>query len=282
MSQKVLGTAQLARMYGISRRTETSLSRIEAIRMLKEAEELGFSAIDTAPVYGQAEKLVGMANLNIQIHTKLDPGLTVKMSIDNSLSNLQTEALDLVYVHDFSAVLAPNSTVIDELNELKGQKLKRIGVSIYQIDEFAFIEADSRIDVIQVPFNVFDQRFSLLQSQQTIGDQRDIFARSLFLQGLLLLEIDQYPEAHRNLVPYGLAFDAIARKHGISRLEAAIGFAQAQSHFSGLIFGIDSPKDLREISNTCDFLDFHSVIVSELQNLTCPNFELVDPRLWQA
>jgi hypothetical protein len=79
----ILGTAQLMRKYGVINRRNSSNSIDEAVGLLKKAEELGFYAVDTASICGEAEIAVGLSGINQEIHTKLDPELEVKQSLEN-------------------------------------------------------------------------------------------------------------------------------------------------------------------------------------------------------
>jgi aryl-alcohol dehydrogenase-like predicted oxidoreductase len=86
---KILGTAQLARSYGAVTRRTSNLSEVDAIRLLQLAEIKGFHAIDTAPIYGTAEAIVGRSGVKLEVHTKLDPTRSVIDSVDSSLRLLK-------------------------------------------------------------------------------------------------------------------------------------------------------------------------------------------------
>ena len=95
----ILGTAQLSSPYGI-----TNLSTIEktpptVYSFLQQAKHLGISTIDTAPAYGAAESLIGKSGLGFRVHTKLDKNLTSEESLKASLSALNVDLIDLLYVH---------------------------------------------------------------------------------------------------------------------------------------------------------------------------------------
>jgi len=101
------------------------------------------------------------------------------------LSELHVDVLDILMFHSFTTYYQ-NATVIDEMMMLKlNGKIKFLGVSIYTNDELLKVIEDDRIDVIQLPFNLFDnfnKRGSLLKLAKEKG--KIIHSRSAFLQGL--------------------------------------------------------------------------------------------------
>lgn len=277
---KILGTAQLARSYGAVTRRTSDLSEVDAIRLLQLAEIKGFHAIDTAPIYGTAEAIVGRSGVKLEVHTKLDPTRSVIDSVDSSLRLLKREVLDVVYLHDSTLIKDPNSSVISSLYELVGVKVKRIGVSVYDEAEFTIADADPRIEIIQVPFSIFDQRSKSFRSHKTTKTQAEVVARSIFLQGLILLHPSAYPEEHQRLIPHGKALNLVAEKHGLSLMEVAIGFAKFHDFYSNYVFGTDTEQDLLEINAVFDRVSLSSDIIGELELLRCDDFSAVDPRLW--
>jgi aryl-alcohol dehydrogenase-like predicted oxidoreductase len=280
MISKTLGTAQLVRSYGAVSRRPSIQSELAAIKLLKLAEEKGFRAVDTAPVYGPAESVIGRAGISLEVHTKLNPSESVASSIENSRRLLNRDLLDLVYIHDSSVITDPNNRVVASLAELVGTKVKKIGVSVYDVSEFRAADADPRIDVIQVPFNIFDQRSASFRLNTSGWPPKQVVARSIFLQGLLLLSPTDYPKQHHGLLPHGTHLATVAEKHGLSLLELAIGFAKQNSLFSELIFGIDSSPDLLEISDVFDRIFLGEDVMRDLRSVKCVNSLLVDPRKW--
>ena len=276
----ILGTAQLCRSYGIGNRVPAPNSINQAVDFLLKAQKLGFDAIDTASVYGDAEKAIGISGVKLEVHTKLDPRLEVLESIEKSLKLLNRDHLDLTYIHDSQVILYPDDKTLSTLVTQIGGTVKRIGISVYSMSEYLAAVADPRIDVIQVPYNVFDQRFRLTSPMTENSHNPDVFIRSVLLQGLLLLNPMNYPVKLRNLVPNGLAFLEVLGRYNVSPLEAIIGFARNNKKFTGLIVGINSMNDLTEIMEIYGSVELDPTFIKELEGLAVEDNSLTDPRNW--
>ena len=159
--------------------------------------------------------------------------------------------------------------------------IKRIGVSIYTQREFLQAANDDRLDVVQVPHNLYDRRFEFGKSGNDDKPEFSIYARSIFLQGLLLLNPAEYPQQNHVLREYGYKIDEILSKYGISRLNALIGFEKIQTNFDGMIVGIDSVADLEEIHEIYETINLENELVSELLGFPAPEESDVDPRNWK-
>lgn len=189
-----LGTVQFGLDYGISNaQGQVNSESITAI--LQQGHNADISWLDTAYLYGSAEANLGEQPLAQQfsIITKL-PELTAELTARSALScsliRLKRPQVDTVLLHRPEQLLGAQGTKIyKELQTLRDENLcRRIGVSVYTPAELKAILDQFQIDVVQLPLNVFDQRFyqqGLLQRCQDLGIS--VHIRSLFLQGLLLM-----------------------------------------------------------------------------------------------
>ncbi len=189
-----LGTVQFGLDYGISNvQGQVNSESITAI--LQQAYNADISWLDTAYLYGSAEANLGEQPLAQQfsIITKL-PELTAELTARSALScsliRLKRPHVDTVLLHRPEQLLGAQGTKIyEELQTLRDENLcRRIGISVYTPAELTAILDQFPIDVVQLPLNVFDQRFykqGLLQRCQDLGIS--VHIRSLFLQGLLLM-----------------------------------------------------------------------------------------------
>jgi aryl-alcohol dehydrogenase-like predicted oxidoreductase len=131
--------------------------------------------------------------------------------------------------------------------QARGQ-VEKIGVSVYTAEEIEVVMEALRPELIQVPVSVFDQR--LLRSghlRALKASGVEVHARSIFLQGLLLME----PEA----LPVGLerarapleSFRALARSQSLTLVESALGFVLGLPEVDVAICGVNSSGHLGEI-----------------------------------
>jgi aryl-alcohol dehydrogenase-like predicted oxidoreductase len=276
----VLGTAQLTRQYGAVSRREDALTGSAAADLILKAESLGFKAIDTAPGYGNAETIIGNSGTNLAIHTKFVPELDPIHSLDLSLKKLCLDSVDVVYFHDSKAAVASNLSEIRDIKDALASKAKSLGASIYTESEFLAALEHPSIDIIQIPLNVMDRQFGKELRKFAIESNKQIFVRSIFLQGLL---ISQEPRAHRvpdGLEPYLKQLDELSLLLQIPNLDLAMGWILSLPYVSGVIVGVNRIDDLQAIGRAISRPALDSETISLLEMLDLPPRNLVDPRNW--
>ena len=96
---------------------------------------------------------------------------------------------DTLYLHNPRDILGENGLEIYKiLKNLKSKQIiKNIGISVYTPKTMLEIINKYQIDIVQFPFNVFDNRFnsdSILSELEKKSIK--VYLRSIFLQGLLI------------------------------------------------------------------------------------------------
>ena len=120
--------------------------------------------IDTSPMYGESERVVGLAidgrRDGVHLATKVwcrgqDTG---KAQIANSFRLLRTDFIEVFQIHN----LVDWQTHLPELERLKAEgKIGLIGVTHYSVatfPELMVIMRTGRIDTVQVPYNALERR----------------------------------------------------------------------------------------------------------------------------
>jgi len=188
-----LGTVQFGLDYGISNK-EGKTSSEEVKKILEFALKQGIDTIDTASAYGNAEQVIGENKLSeFRIISKFLPpenGETVTAQFYKSLERLKQKSLYGYLAHRPSDVLK-NLYQWEDLKKIKEKGLvKKIGFSFNEPSEITLLaEAGCFPDLIQIPYNYFDQRFE----KQIISLKEqgcEIHTRSTFLQGLFFMNPD--------------------------------------------------------------------------------------------
>ena len=118
-----LGCMNLSHAYGVPPAPE------DAVSVLHKAIDLGVTHFDSAALYGfgKNESLVGPAlkGVRSKIHLASKCGMTgvdgkrvidgrpatLRRTIDESLTRLQTEIIDLYYLHRFDKLCIPSATM---------------------------------------------------------------------------------------------------------------------------------------------------------------------------
>ncbi|MFA4941242.1 MAG: aldo/keto reductase [Patescibacteria group bacterium] len=261
MNKLVLGTVQFGLNYGINNEAGKT-SRIESLSILKEAVDSGMTIFDTAAAYGDAEEVLGefissyKLKNKVKIISKLSPNIfdsnsqkpeyVVKEEVKKSLKRLQIDILDGFLLH--TPTYFYNRDILNSLKQCREEGLiKHFGVSIYEEEHALDAVNSGLIDYIQVPYNVFDQRLNQTDFFKNAKKNNvKVFARSPFLQGLILMEDDHIPPYLSKIKKYLREFDEIINRHKFSRLEAALLFPYVNSDIDYVVFGINNIDQLRE------------------------------------
>ena len=201
VARLVLGTAQLGMNYGVANRTGKPAPKVAAA-VLDLAWKEGITCLDTAQAYGDSESVIGSylerhPDCPIRIISKLDPAIAdgdeyeIYASICGSANRLNGR-LDAMLLH--------NASMLDRWESELGRALRRcrdegiistIGISVYTHDEFRQALTHSDIRLIQSPFNALDRSlFSDGLVERATESGVSLHLRSIFLQGLLLLEAE--------------------------------------------------------------------------------------------
>jgi aryl-alcohol dehydrogenase-like predicted oxidoreductase len=282
-----LGTVQWGQGYGIANVGQRRPDHAEIGVMLGRAHAAGIDLLDTAEVYGEAETVIGRHAADLdgwRIVTKTAPAAgeagAVEASLAQSLRRLRRPELYGLLLHrqdDLTTTDGP--TIWSALQRLKSQHLvAKIGVSVYDPEQLERILDQVDIDLVQLPFNLYDQRFlraGWLDRLQRTGVE--VHARSAFLQGLLLMTPEAMPaqfaawsDHQRRLYR---AIDAL----GISALTASLRFCLQQPGIDRVIVGCEAPGQLDGIVQAAAAC---SAMLSEPEAFALDDGAVIDPRRW--
>ena len=159
-----LGTVSLGVEYGIDAPGEFGRpDEASALRLLREAVDRGVTLIDTAPTYGESERLVGRAvagDPRVIVATKVTPPAefaNVRVSIDASLEAsrraINRDRLDIVQIHNATCEMIRSGEVTDALLEAKRRGVVRlVGASVYGEQAALAVVRSGQFDILQVAF----------------------------------------------------------------------------------------------------------------------------------
>jgi len=286
-----LGTVQFGMQYGIASTGRPDYKQAE--KMLEYAASHGIKTIDTASAYGEAEKIVGdfikgADRKKIEIITKIRPGAlyniapkdyygTLKENLKSSLKNLNTDYVDGCLFHN--AEYADNEEALAALARLKKDRLvKKTGISTYLPSEFASAISSPHVDLIQVPYNLLDTRLDGLLKKAT----QEIHARSVFLQGLLLMDPDDLPRELWDAKPYLQRIDAFCEYYDVTRMQVMLNFIKTQPKIDKLVFGVDNIEQLKQVEENFQ-TEVSPVALRELvEEFAVIDEKIIMPNLWHG
>ena len=247
ISKLSLGTVQFGLDYGVANKmgkpTQSDVNKI-----INFVCENGINCFDTAQAYGNSEEVLGNALSNIAdslVVSKLSSKLfvdNIKGNVEISLKNLKLDSIFGLLLHDSELLYKWNDKYKKKVSELIEDKLiKHFGVSIYSSKDFNLAVENDDISIIQIPFNMFDLRAineNWFEKAKEKG--KLIFIRSVFLQGLLLMNKDNLPEKLFNAKKYLGEVEKLSMKFKMDKSELVLSFVDSVAKDSVLLFGCDN------------------------------------------
>ena len=256
-SRITLGSAQLGIPYGIAN-TSGQPSEAEAFGILDRAVELGINTIDTARGYGTSENVIGKwmtsrSPRGIHVITKVpkipegsdaERSKFLRAQIAASQKSLGVEPLTLVLAHDGSDLLDP--IIAGEFQSLVASgAIRGFGASVYDPATAGRLIDTVPIMALQAPASIADRRFELAGSLAAASRRGiAVFVRSIFLQGVLLMEPEHLPDHLKGFAPFLAALAEAARQSNQSIATLAITTLRDISAITSLVFGVDSANQL--------------------------------------
>ncbi len=302
ISKLTLGTAQLGLNYGI-RNVNGQPNNSLAFAILDTARKLGITTFDTSRTYGNSEATIGnyRVELNAGCETtivtkfKIPPDLqskpalirkVVTESVEQSLNSLHLDTLPVCLFHidkdqQLKDLVKPVSVVLQELKD-KGL-IGIAGISAYVPEDVEYMLDSDILEAVQVPINVLDLR--LIKSgrlHQLKRSNKIVFARSIYLQGLLFMNPEEIPLKLSSAKAFIKLLHEIAGSAGVSASELAFSFIRDQKEITSIVFGAETPKQVEENARLFDLPPLSSTIVDSLLS----SFEdvpesIITPGLWQ-
>ncbi len=272
-------------IYGIANQTgKPDAGAVAAI--LAMARDAGINMLDTASSYGHSEEALGRAGVSdwkIVTKVTLMSGLpsaqissVIHNSVARSLDLLRCDQLYGVMMHVANDLVGPDGERVSEaLQDLESKGLcERTGLSFYRPEDLNGLPKSFKATIAQAPLNPLDQRIVRTRVAQSLTKKGcEVHARSLFLQGLLLMPASARPKKFGRWTKELQACDLVLADDPIAK---CLGFAAAQSNIARLIVGVENEAQLSEIISATDRA--HDPIGTfELSN---EDPELIEPRLW--
>jgi aryl-alcohol dehydrogenase-like predicted oxidoreductase len=287
-----IGTVQFGLDYGISNASGRTPEK-EVRRILALAGHEGIRVLDTAALYGQSEAVLGQTlpethAFSIVTKTpKFDTGRgahgeaeRLEAVFRQSLQNLRQPRVYGLLIHRAADLLTNDGKqLFDKMVFLRERGfVRKIGASVYSAEEIDGLLDRYQLDLVQIPVSILDQR--LIQSGHLSSLKKagvEVHARSVFLQGLLLMQPDSLP-AHFSSVSGLLRgyFETIARQ-GLTPLQAALGFVNSLSDIDVVICGVNNRLHLEEICRAAET----RVEPDHYARFAVAEEAVINPSLWE-
>jgi aryl-alcohol dehydrogenase-like predicted oxidoreductase len=286
LNKLILGTAQFGLNYGVNNKAGKP-AKESVFEILKQAYDKGVRILDTAESYGDSHHLIGeyhelYQNQPFNIITKLphEFDATIEEKIKAYISELKVPQLYSLLFHSFDSY-KKNKFSVNLLNDLKSRKLiNTIGVTVYTNEQLDEVILDDLIDVIQLPYNVFDndsQRGELMLKAKSMN--KIVHSRSAFLQGLFFTPINSEHHIAKMLEKELNFIRNLSIKYNVSIQSLALNYCLANVNIDNVIIGIDNIEQLdQNIKLSYVLLD--PQLKREINTIKIQNINLLNPSLW--
>jgi aryl-alcohol dehydrogenase-like predicted oxidoreductase len=280
-----LGTAQFGHAYGIAS-PQPQIAYSESKAIVDYASCQGMTVLDTAMGYGESEARLGEIGVHgWKIISKLpevpageSAAIWITNAVKTSLEKLKIDSLYGLLLHRPDQLVSDKGPEIHAaLQRLKADGLvEKTGVSIYQPRELEGVLSIGDVDLVQSPLSVLDRRLITSGWLDRLADRGvEVHARSVFLQGLLLMSADQRPRKFDRWSGLWGRYHEWVTATGLSPLEACLTYVSAIPQIQQVVVGVNSLNHVKEILGAQ-----MSSVLTWSPDLATDDEELLNPLAW--
>jgi len=155
--------------------------------------------------------------------------------------------------------------------------VEKVGYSIYSPQLLPNLLRAMTPDLVQAPFSIFDQRLVKSGWLGRLSDSGiEVHTRSIFLQGLLLMQQRLRPVYFERWASLWQQWDSLVDEYGGSELTVCIGFTKAKTGISRIIVGVENLQHLEELITI-----WPDAPTIEGAGLSCNDPQLIEPSNWK-
>jgi aryl-alcohol dehydrogenase-like predicted oxidoreductase len=283
----ILGTAQFGLNYGINNKSG-QLTENQVFKILDLAIDRGIHCLDTAAAYGNSEQRIGnyfqrnkVTDLKIITKFKLKTGLTPLQSLENSLQRLNIDKVETIMFHNYDDFISTTKEDLDALLKLKGKHFSNLGLSLYNNEQINELSKTNLFQVIQIPFNAMDNEYLRGKHLRELKEKDiEVHTRSVFLQGLFFMKLNEIPKNLQALTPHLIKLQAIADRFKVSLGSLALQYVLSKNYINAALIGNDS---LEQLMNNLNLLNvsINQTAFEEIDLIQVKNVSLLNPATWK-
>lgn len=295
ISALMLGTVQFGLDYGVANVTGKP-DQATVNRMLATAFEAGVNALDTASMYNQAEAVLGRALADLGMRDRIfiaskarpregaagTPEEQITAAVERSLRVLGVERIGLYLLHGYQAL--PHVGALHRKRE--AGDVGAVGVSVYSVEEALGAIAVPGVDAVQHPLSMLDQRFLRAGVPERAAEAGvAIFARSVFLQGVVTMAIPDLPEPIAGVGKTLARLRELAGELTIEELtieEMAIRYAASIAGVTGVVVGMETHEQVERNLAAIEAGPLDGALLAAIGR-EVPDLpeEIINPGLWR-
>ena len=277
----ILGSVNLNQKYGLSK---NEIKIEEYKKIINFLSKKGKVFLDTASDYNGAEKIIGDFDLkNMNIITKIKINNVKKNLIEkeifekitNSKKIFKNNKIYAVLIHNPDCLLKHYGKIIFKcLKNLKDKKVfKKVGISIYDFESVKKITSKYNLDIIQLSYNVFDQRLNNEEILKNLKKRKiEIHARSIFLQGMLLKKKFNYIK-NISLKKKLVQWNKWLKTKNLKSLDVCVSNSILNSDINKTVVGFDNYLQFKKYLKV-------NLKKNDISLLNTNNKKIINPNLW--
>lgn len=292
LSKLTLGTVQLGMPYGYAVKTLPP-SAAQRTLMLDTACRSGITCFDTAQAYGDSETVLGQwldsplgktqQPLLVSKFSGIadaEPGASVRNAARRSLASLRRERIDAYLAHQPRDI--HNPSVIRTLRALCAEgAIRSFGVSVYEPEQLEKALQIDGLSVVQIPASPLDKRFQENGLLQKCVDRGvTVFARSVFLQGVLLMPVDQLPATLKPAAPAIAALRALASEIDCPLASLILAAVLSMPGVRSTVVGMANQTQLMRNITAFENMPEQDAAKAALKICGSLPLDVLDPRRW--
>jgi len=284
-SKLAIGTANFGLNYGLSN-ANGHLPIFEVHKILEFAYQNNIKCLDTASGYGNAYDVLSQFSKIDQFNVVTKYSTNQILEEHQNFQDLVTEIPGQsrsVLIHDRYSVAEDSKFVkaieILEASQKVGQ-IEKFGLSVYSIEELKWAISRFNIGLVQLPLNVFDQRFTDSSIVEELTDAKiEVHTRSCFLQGLLTQKSNQRKGYFDRWNSLFRSWDEYVHRSCKSAVFCALKYALNQKFVNKIVVGLDSLDQLIELKKIEE--ETYSLDESVLKYFAIEDEDLILPMNWR-
>ena len=279
----ILGTVQFGLNYGISNSNGVP-NDAELKSILAKAKSSEINMLDTANAYGNAEERLGLwADDQFKIVTKFSNVTSEKqleIQLENSLEKLNTAKIYGYLAHN-ADLLIENPKLWTFLQKAKANnKIQKVGYSLYHPEQLQqLLTLGCLPDLVQLPYSILDRKFETdLTVLKELGVE--IHVRSVFLQGLYFMRLEQLPSKLQSLKPALALLKTYCDREQVSVAQLALNFVVANPQIDKVVVGVETAEQLRTNLDMIANWQPNEKLFSEVSTIEVQDKTLLNPANW--
>ena len=264
--------------------------------MLNYAYKNGIAVLDTGPMYGNSEEIIGeyfkKYGRNFSVCTKLPDHIEneecptedeLENTIKNSLSKLWIDNVDCYYLHQYYQCHFPKLMQALLVCKKKGL-IHRVGVSIYHPEELISICdcLHDIVDVIQIPYNVLS--VGIWEAALKLAESRGItiYARSIYLQGLVFMNPEDVFIKRIGASEYIRFIQEKAISRNISVEQLCYNTVKSNKNIKEVVIGSENVEQLKKnVALNTNFCQLSDADIIEINNkMNNVPLDVLNPQTW--